>query len=81
MSASSMPPVSEMSLGDIAELIDQLVEQSDVLEAPHLAFLLALAGEDARLAAGLPAKKLCSFDQAYTPTADTLDSVGEFELE
>lgn len=73
--------INEMSLADIVEMIDLIVERSDALEAPNLAFLLSLAAEGARDAAGLPPIAPPSHYETYPTTADPLDTTGKFELE
>lgn len=70
--------VENMSLEDLSKLIDQMVDRCDALEESNVAFLLSIAAEEMRAAAGLPEITPPSIYQADASTTETLNSSGEF---
>lgn len=57
-----------------------MVDRCDTLKELNVAFLLSIAAEEMRGAAGLPEIEPPSLYQADTPTGETFDASGEFEL-
>ena len=72
--------IKDMSLVDLSKLIDQMIDRCDTLEEPNAAFLLSIAAEEMRAAAGLPEIEPSSLYQADASATETLNSSGEFEF-
>ena len=73
--------ISDMSLEDMAALLEAMVARSEALKEPNLSFLLSVANEEARSCAGLPEiEPPSSFYETDAATTEALESVGEFEL-